>query len=203
MNDFLVELENMDAKDKKIKKLEVKIAQLKKVERESKASGEHYKKLFEGVEDGIYTLDLKGRFTSGNRKSEEICGYKRGELIGKYFTTLLPNKIEVLRVMKIFKDILMSKGGAYRFEAELKNKQGDLVPIEIKGSILKEGMRPIGLLGIARDIGERKKAEEELKAKNEDLEKFQVMATGRELKMIELKEKIKELEIKLNNREKY
>jgi len=91
----------------------------------------------------------------------------------------------------------MGKSDVYRFEARLKSKQGKIVPLEIKGSILKEGKRPIGLLGIARDISERKQAEEKLKAKNEELERFRVMATGRELKMIELKEKIKELEAKL------
>jgi len=197
MNGFLVELKNMDKKDKKIKQLEVEITQLKKVEQELKISEERYRMLFEGAEDGIYTLDLKGKFTSGNRKAEEITGYKREELIGKYFTTLLPSKTEILRLLKIFKDIITSKGDAYKFETKLKNKQGNLVPIEIKGSILKDGGRPVGLLGIARDISERKKAEEELKAKNEKLEKFRVMATGRELKMIELKEKIEELEAKL------
>jgi len=187
----------MDKKDKKIKQLETEIIRLKKIEQELKTSEERYEKLFEGAEDGIYTLDLKGRFTSGNRKAEEICGYKKEELIGKHFLALLSGKTEVLRMVKIFKDIITSKGGAYKFETKLKNKQGNLVPIEIKGSILKKGRRPIGLLGIARDISERKKAEEELKAKNEELEKFRVMATGRELRMIELKEKIKELEIKL------
>lgn len=187
----------MDKKDKKIKQLETEITRLKKLEQELKTSEERYKKLFEGAEDGIYTLDLKGRFTSGNRKAEEICGYKKEELIGKHFIALLSSKTEVLRMAKIFKDIITGKGGAYKFETKLKNKQGNLVPIEIKGSILKKGRRPIGLLGIARDISERKQAEEELKAKNEELEKFRVMATGRELKMIELKEKIKELEAKL------
>ncbi len=197
MSGFLVELKSMDKKDKKIKQLEVEITQLKKMEQELKVSEERYRMLFEGAEDGIYTLDLKGRFTSGNRKAEEITGYKREELIGKYFTTLLSDKTEILRLLKIFKDIITSKGDAYKFETKLKNKQGNLVPIEIKGSILKDGGRPVGLLGIARDISERKKTEEELKAKNEKLEKFRVMATGREIKMIELKEKIKELEAKL------
>ncbi len=187
----------MDKKDQRIKKLEAKIIQLKKVEQELKASEERYEKLFEGAEDGIYTLDLKGRFTSGNRKAEEICGYKEKELIGKHFMALLPSKTEVLRLVKVFKDIIMGKGGAYKFETRLKSKQGNIVPLEIKGSILKKGKRPIGLLGIARDISERKEKEEELKNKNEELERFRKMATGRELKMIELKEKIKELEAKL------
>jgi PAS domain S-box-containing protein len=190
----------MDEKDKKIKQLEKEIVKLKKSEKELKSSEEYYKKLFEAAEDGIFTLDLQGRFTLGNRKAEEICGYKREEMIGKHFVSLLASKIEVVRMLKTFKDIVISKGGTYKFETRLKNKKGKLVPIEIKGSVLKEGKRPIAVFGIARDISERKKAEEELKARNEELEKFQGIAIGREVRMVELKNKIKELEAKLKRK---
>lgn len=195
----------MDEKDReiqqlneKIKQLEIEIIRLKSIEQELKISEERYERLFEGAEDGIYTLDLKGTFTSGNRKAEEICGYKREELIGKHFTSLLPNKLEIVRLLKVFKDIITSEAGTYKFETALKNKQGTLVSVEIKGAILKKRGLPIGMIGIARDITERKKAEEELKSKNRELEKFQKIAIGRELKMIELKKKIKELETKLD-----
>ena len=182
--------------NEKIKQLETEIIRLKSVEQELKISEERYERLFEGAEDGIYTLDLKGVFTSGNRKAEEICGYKREELIGKHFMSLLPNKLEIVRLLKVFKDIITSEGGTYKFETALKNKQGTLVPVEIKGAILKKRGRPIGIIGIARDITERKKADEELKNKNRELEKFRKIAIGRELKMIELKKKLKELENK-------
>ena len=195
----------MDEKDReiqqlneKINQLEIEIIRLKSVEQELKISEERYERLFEGAEDGIYTLDLKGVFTSGNRKAEEISGYKREELIGKHFMSLLPNKLEIVRLLKVFKDIITSEGGTYKFETALKNKQGTLVSVEIKGAILKKRGLPIGMIGIARDITERKKAEEELKSKNRELEKFQKIAIGRELKMIELKKKIKELETKLD-----
>jgi PAS domain S-box-containing protein len=50
------------------------------------------------------------------------------------------------------------------------------------------------------DITNYKKMEEELKSKVEELERFSKLAVGRELKMIELKKMIKELEDKLNNK---
>lgn len=51
----------------------------------------------------------------------------------------------------------------------------------------------IGVIEIAIDITERKQAEEKLKESNEELSRFNRMAVGRELRMIELKKEINEL----------
>lgn len=48
----------------------------------------------ENAPDGIYMSDMEGNFLYGNRKSEEIIGYSRDELIGRSFLelNLLPEK---------------------------------------------------------------------------------------------------------------
>ena len=58
----------------------------------------------------------------------------------------------------------------------------------------------IGILGTYEDITERKKADNEINRRSEELEKFNRLAVGRELKMVELKQKIKELEAKLRSK---
>ena len=77
--------------------------------------------------------------------------------------------------------------------------------------LVKEGNRPVQVTTIPFqneqgewlvaevnvDITERKKADEELQQKMESLEKFHKLSVGRELKMVELKDKIKEMEEKL------
>ena len=52
-------------------------------------------------------------------------------------------------------------------------------------------------MGISRDITEQKQTEAELKKHLNELERFESVTIGRELKMIELKNKIKELEEQL------
>jgi len=64
--------------------------------------------------------------------------------------------------------------------------------IAYKGTVAQQG--------IIRDITERKKMEEELQKKMHDLERFNKLAVGRELKMIELKKRIKELEARLGEK---
>jgi ligand-binding sensor protein len=66
----------------------------------------------------------------------------------------------------------------------------------------------ISLLGLqnmqlSREIAERRYVEEELKKKNEDLEGFNKIAVGRELKMIELKKEINTLSVELGREPKY
>ena len=56
------------------------------------------------------------------------------------------------------------------------------------------------LLAVAKDITERKDAEDKLKEKIEQLEKYKKVTIGRELKMVELKKQIKELESKCLNK---
>ena len=80
-------------------------------------------------------------------------------------------------------------------EITIIKKDGEQIIVDIKGKAVKmQGQNLI--LGIVRDVTDRKKIEEELKEKNKELEKINSLAVGRELKMIELKKEIKELESK-------
>lgn len=71
------------------------------------------------------------------------------------------------------------------------------------GSVIRnEDDKPYKMIGIVQDITERKLAEEETRIRKEELERFEKIVIGRELKMIELKDKIKELESKLMDLQK-
>jgi predicted RNase H-like nuclease (RuvC/YqgF family) len=58
------------------------------------------------------------------------------------------------------------------------------------------------ILDIITDITERKQAEEKLKNKVDELEKWQKLTVGRETKMAELKKKIQELEKEIKDWQK-
>jgi len=50
---------------------------------------EDYRSLVENAEDGIFTIDLDGRFTYMNKKGMELLGYAREELLGQNFVTVI------------------------------------------------------------------------------------------------------------------
>ena len=89
------------------------------------------------------------------------------------------------------------------FEVNQRRKDGTLVPVEITGSFFTSGGQQISL-AIARDITERKRAEDELKGHRDHLEELVAERTaelrrmvnlmaGREVRMAELKDVIRQL----------
>jgi len=91
--------------------------------------------------------------------------------------------------------------GAYEAEDFFPNLNKDEKWIFFTAAPLKDLKGNIvGAIETMQDITERKKAEEDIKKRNEELEKFNKITVGRELRMVELKKKIKKLEEKEQTR---
>ena len=136
------------------------ITERKKREEALKSSEERFRILFDYAPDAYYLNDLKGNFIDGNKKAEEIIGYKKEELIGKNFLKLKllsPAKIPKAAAT-LMKNALGRSTGPDEFI--LKRNDGSLVTVEISTYPVKIKDKPV-VLGIARDITERKKAQEE------------------------------------------
>ena len=69
-------------------------------------SKENLKAYLENAPDGVYLSDSKGTFLYGNKKAEEITGYKREELVGRIFLTL--NLLPVKSLAKAGKLLALS-----------------------------------------------------------------------------------------------
>jgi PAS domain S-box-containing protein len=181
--------------EKKIKELENKLVEQKNVKGELKDSEERFKTIFEFAPDACFLSDLKGVFIDGNKAAEEMVGYKKKELAGKSMLKLKLLPIDqILNAIRRLAEHALGKA-TEPGEFDLIKKDGSRIKTEISGTLIKIKGRKI-ILGIVRNITERKKIEEELKSKNEKFEAFNKLAVGRELKMIELKNKIEKLEKK-------
>ncbi|MDZ7843923.1 MAG: PAS domain S-box protein [Anaerolineales bacterium] len=118
--------------------------------------------LFEYAPDAMYLNDYRGNFLDGNLAAEEITGYQREELIGKNFIELkLLSKRDLPRAAALLaKDALGRSTGPDVFT--LIAKGGKKVPVEIRTFPITFGDKRI-VLGTARDISERWKAEQKLR----------------------------------------
>jgi len=137
-------------------------------------SEERLKILFEFAPDGYYVNNLKGTFIDGNKAAEEITGYKREELMGKSFLKLKllpPNQIPRAAALLV-QNALGKPTGPDEFT--LNQKDGSQVPVEIRTFPIKVKGQTL-VLGIARDITERKRAEEELRRSLEETARGQRM----------------------------
>jgi PAS domain S-box-containing protein len=129
---------------------------------------ESLKSYAENATDGIYISDLKGTFLYGNKRAEKIIGYKRQELIGKSFLklNLLPTK-HLAKAAKLLALNAMGKPTGPD-EFALRRKNGSRIWVEITTTAVNKG-RGVAVIGLVRDITERKRAEEKEKQLQQQL----------------------------------
>ena len=146
--------------------LNVDVTDRRKADEVIKESEERLKIIFDSAPDAYYLSDLKGEFLDGNAAAAEVLGYKKEELIGKSFLKLkLLSAKELPKAAKaLAKSVMGKKTGPDEFL--LKRKDGSKVAVEISTYPVKIKGKTV-ILGIARDITDRIKAEEALKESEE------------------------------------
>jgi len=150
-----------------------------------KKSEELHRYIVNSSPDIVFMLDREGRFTFINNKIESVLGYKKRELIGTHYKTIVDEK-DFERASYAFKDSIYSGNAnghknsdqtsktTRTIELHLKTQGGNrapryfeitVFPIEsstagLKGVPSGALKKLIGTYGTARDITERKEAEE-------------------------------------------
>jgi len=125
--------------------------------RKIEESHEYLKNIFENASDIIFTIDNEGRFTFLNKRVEDL-GYTRDELVGKPFDCLLISEEGIRAFVSVLK-----QGCKKTLEIELKGKEGTIWQTLCSFTPLKSSREGIvGLLGVAKDITERKMLERKI-----------------------------------------
>src|SRR5215213_6609836 len=143
-----------------VAELEERIAERKRAETALRESEERYRELFENAKDAIYVHDLDGTYLSINRAAEKLSGYSREEIIGHNFKEFVaPEYVRYVRDSFWKK---LAQQGETTYEVDVIAKDGRRVPIEVSSRAIYENGTLIGVQGMARDITERKLAQDAL-----------------------------------------
>lgn len=136
----------------------------------------------------IVALDREGRVLFLNKKGYEMLEYKT-DLVGKvWFDFAIPKEIKQL-VEEVFDKLLQGEIEPYEnVQGEIVTKSGETIVVLWTNTLIKdqEG-NVIGTLSSGNDITE-------LESQKKSLEELNRLMVGRELQMVKLKEKLKELE---------
>jgi len=166
------------------------ITELKKEEEELKRASYEWSNTFDSMTSGISIHSKDNIILNANKYLFKILGVKREDIIGK-------------KCFKIFHDLNSNIDGC-PMKKTLKSKKRETFEYYEKklkkwvmistSPVFNEKGEVEKIIHIVDDVSEKKKQEEEREKRNRELEIFNKVAVNREMRMIELKKKIKKLE---------
>src|SRR5450830_1214950 len=133
-----------------------------------------YRYLVDSSPDIIYTLNHEGKFTFVNDRAHQLLGYARDELIGKHYSILVHDEDQE-RARYVFNERRVDERASRNVELRLKCNTGSSVERTFNNTLMTISLNAIGMhvpdhevkkhdffgtYGVARDITDRKRAEE-------------------------------------------
>lgn len=149
--------------------VKTKVEDLASLNQALEESEKKYRFLAENSEDVIFTLDMDLKYTYISPSVETLRGFKPHEIYGQSIEKSVPREFLPYMSGIISEELELEKKKAHLkrqarvIELQLICKDESKIWAEIKASILHDDSgHPIGIMGITRDISERKQKEEEL-----------------------------------------
>ncbi len=132
-----------------------------------KISEEKCALILENTQDGYYEVDLDGNYTFFNEGLLQLTGYTRDEMLGMNNRKIVDD-YNNRKVFKAFHQVYMTGVSTHAFDWECIRKDGSRRFVEVSASLKRDpDNKPVGFMGIARDVTQRKLAERALRESEE------------------------------------
>jgi PAS domain S-box-containing protein len=133
------------------------ITERKRAEEAIQFAGAYNRSLIEASLDPLVTIAPDGAITDVNKATEAATGYPREKLIGTHFSNYFTDPVKAKEgYLKVFET-----GSVMDYPLEIRHRDGHIVPVLYNASVYKdEAGKVIGVFAAARDITERRHAEE-------------------------------------------
>jgi len=156
----------------------------KKSEETARETEELYRQMVEDASDIIYRSDYKGYFTYVNPVTARIMRMSANDIIGRHFTELI-NPEYRKKAFDFYQEQFSKRTPFTYFEFPAINTRGEDIWVGQNVKLLCENDRVAGFHAVARDITDRKNAEEKIKLSEE---KFRSIIENMQLGLVELDE---------------
>jgi PAS domain S-box-containing protein len=117
---------------------------------------EQYDRIFETIEDGIFTLDESFTIGTVNSAVKSMTGYSEGELVGAN-ATLLADESTIDEAVEMSRQLQEGDRDVGTLTTELTTADGETLPIETRFSPFRHDDDTMGQVGVVRDISDRRR----------------------------------------------
>jgi PAS domain S-box-containing protein len=168
---------------------------------QQKRALQYARSLIEASLDPLVMISPEGKITDVNEATTKVTGVVREGLIGTDFSD---HFTEPERAREAYQQVF-AKGAMTDYPLTMRHKDGALTDVRYNASVYRDAFgNALGVFAAARDVTAQKQAEAEIAAQRghelerlSELESFQRLTVGRELRMIELKKEIEGLKRQL------
>ena len=167
--------------------------------------------LIKNAPDPVFVSDLEGKILQANDAVYELLGFRPDEVLEQSLSRFISPE-ETREFLAALREVI-ERGVTRNARLNPRSASGEVIPTTLNASALRDtDGRVIGAIGILRDmrayekvVRDLQESKAELQEKILDLEKFEEVVVGRELKMIALEKEIENLkgELKKVDRGQY